>query len=171
MCSFSITFSFMRWMVSSGTWIHCRADYHAPGYGGLYFMDDANVPSLLSLPYLGFLEVDHPAYVATRQSLLSRQNPYYAAGKNFSGVRWASNTFKCCILVWLQNSSGPHVDAWNPWFAWVVFVKCRFWYFLEGPCLRYLRFSVLTMMRRFWTLSTWLSTWVQLFHGQINGWL
>ncbi|KAA1466122.1 hypothetical protein DENSPDRAFT_830869 [Dentipellis sp. KUC8613] len=71
--------------------------YETNGYGGRYVMDDANVPSLLALPYLGFLEKTHPAYVATRKILLSRQNPYYAAGNNFSGI------------------GGPHVDAWNPW--------------------------------------------------------
>ncbi|KAI0771853.1 Six-hairpin glycosidase-like protein [Trametes elegans] len=71
--------------------------YEINGFGGRYVMDDANVPSLLSLPYLGFLEKTHPAYVATRKLLLSRKNPYYSAGKNFSGV------------------GGPHVDAWNPW--------------------------------------------------------
>jgi meiotically up-regulated gene 157 (Mug157) protein len=42
--------------------------------------------SLLSLPYLGFLDKSHPAYVATRKVLLSRGNPYFAAGKNFSGA-------------------------------------------------------------------------------------
>ncbi|KAI0829436.1 Six-hairpin glycosidase-like protein [Trametes gibbosa] len=71
--------------------------YETNGFGGRYVMDDANVPSLLSLPYLGFLEKTHPAYVATRKQLLSRKNPYYAAGKTFSGI------------------GGPHVDAWNPW--------------------------------------------------------
>ncbi|KAF8826554.1 hypothetical protein HHX47_DHR5000446 [Lentinula edodes] len=60
--------------------------YETNGYGGRYVMDDANVPSLLSLPYLGFLEKDNPSYVATRQLLLSRRNPYYAAGQNFSGI-------------------------------------------------------------------------------------
>lgn len=60
-------------------------------------MDDANVPSLLSLPYLGFLAKDDPAYLATKQVVLSRANPYFAAGANFSGV------------------GGPHVDAWHPW--------------------------------------------------------
>ncbi|KAI0068999.1 hypothetical protein BV25DRAFT_1792433 [Artomyces pyxidatus] len=71
--------------------------YETNGYGGRYVMDDANVPSLLSLPYLGFLAKDHPTYVATRKVLLSRLNPYYAAGKSFGGV------------------GGPHVDAWHPW--------------------------------------------------------
>ncbi|KAJ3514566.1 hypothetical protein NLJ89_g2306 [Agrocybe chaxingu] len=67
------------------------------GLGSRYIMDDANVPSLLSLPYLGFLDKHHPAYVATRKLLLSRKNPYYAAGKTFNGV------------------GGPHVDPWHPW--------------------------------------------------------
>ncbi|KAI0049554.1 glycoside hydrolase family 125 protein [Auriscalpium vulgare] len=71
--------------------------YEINGYGGRYVMDDANVPSLLSLPYLGFLEKDHPAYLATRKLLLSRGNPYYSAGKTFGGI------------------GGPHIDAWNPW--------------------------------------------------------
>ncbi|OBZ76201.1 hypothetical protein A0H81_03588 [Grifola frondosa] len=71
--------------------------YETNGFGGRYVMDDANVPSLLSLPYLGFLNKSHPAYVATRKVLLSRKNPYFVAGKNFSGI------------------GGPHVDAWNPW--------------------------------------------------------
>ncbi|KAJ6587334.1 Six-hairpin glycosidase-like protein [Mycena sp. CBHHK59/15] len=71
--------------------------YETNGFGGRYVMDDANVPSLLSLPYLGFLDKHHPAYVATRQLLLSRGNPYFAAGRNFSGA------------------GGPHVDAWHPW--------------------------------------------------------
>jgi hypothetical protein len=71
--------------------------YETNGLGSRYVMDDANVPSLLSLPYLGFLDKQHPTYIATRNLLLSRGNPYYAAGKTFNGV------------------GGPHVDAWNPW--------------------------------------------------------
>jgi meiotically up-regulated gene 157 (Mug157) protein len=42
--------------------------------------------SLLSLPYLGFLGKDDETYVATRKLLLSGRNPYFAAGKNISGV-------------------------------------------------------------------------------------
>ncbi|PBL02043.1 hypothetical protein ARMGADRAFT_1005480 [Armillaria gallica] len=71
--------------------------YETNGYGARYIMDDANVPSLLSLPYLGFLRKDDPAYVATRQLLLSSKNPYFAAGKRFNGI------------------GGPHVDPWHPW--------------------------------------------------------
>ena len=42
--------------------------------------------SLLSLPYLDFLDKKHPAYVATKKLLMSRKNPYFASGKNFTGV-------------------------------------------------------------------------------------
>lgn len=81
--------------------------YETNGFGGRYVMDDANVPvglpsplsalidsnsraqSLLSLPYLGFLEKTHPAYVATRKLLLSKGNPYFAQGANFSGTGYA----------------------------------------------------------------------------------
>lgn len=31
--------------------------YEVDGFGSAYFMDDANIPSLLSLPYLGFCRV------------------------------------------------------------------------------------------------------------------
>ncbi|KAF5369901.1 hypothetical protein D9758_001236 [Tetrapyrgos nigripes] len=71
--------------------------YETNGFGARYVMDDANVPSLLSLPYLGFLDKNDEAFVKTRDLLLSGRNPYFAAGKNFSGV------------------GGPHVDAWHPW--------------------------------------------------------
>ncbi|KAF9221854.1 hypothetical protein BS17DRAFT_796694 [Gyrodon lividus] len=71
--------------------------YETNGLGSRYMMDDANVPSLLSLPYLGFLDKNDTAYVKTKKILMSRQNPYYAKGQNFSGI------------------GGPHIDAWNPW--------------------------------------------------------
>ncbi|KZT59039.1 glycoside hydrolase family 125 protein [Calocera cornea HHB12733] len=60
--------------------------YETNGLGAVYLMDDANVPSLLALPYLGFLDKSDVTYVATRQRLLSRQNPYYAAGQTFLGI-------------------------------------------------------------------------------------
>ena len=60
--------------------------YETNGYGGQYIMDDANVPSLLSLPYLGFLARDDETYVQTKAMLLSRANPYYAEGPGFSGI-------------------------------------------------------------------------------------
>ncbi|BBF79956.1 glycoside hydrolase family 125 protein [Asticcacaulis excentricus] len=60
--------------------------YEVDGFGNGLFMDDANVPSLLSLPYLGACRIDDPLYQRTRRAVLSRRNPYYFEGKVLSGV-------------------------------------------------------------------------------------
>merc|ERR1712232_24855 len=54
--------------------------YEVDGFGSNYKMDDANVPSLLSLPYLGYLEKSDPVYQATRKLVLSQSNPFYFEG-------------------------------------------------------------------------------------------
>ena len=38
-------------------------------------MDDANVPSLLAMPYMGYCSVRGPAYQATRAFILSAKTP------------------------------------------------------------------------------------------------
>lgn len=60
--------------------------YEVDGYGSQLFMDDANVPSLLSLPYLGCLEGKRNIYQNTRKFILSKDNPWYFSGKVLSGV-------------------------------------------------------------------------------------
>ncbi len=60
--------------------------YETDGYGNYALMDDANVPSLLSMPYLGFCAPDDPIYRNTRAFILSPANPYYAAGKFAKGI-------------------------------------------------------------------------------------
>ncbi len=60
--------------------------YETDGFGNYNLMDDANSPSLLSMPYLGFCEKDDPLYQNTRKFILSRDNPYYSAGKYAGGV-------------------------------------------------------------------------------------
>ena len=50
------------------------------------FMDDANVPSLLSLPYLGCCRADDIVYKDTRKFLLSNNNPYFFKGKEAEGI-------------------------------------------------------------------------------------
>jgi len=60
--------------------------YEVDGFGNALLMDDANIPSLLSLPFLNFCSVDHPVYQNTRGFVLSRDNPYYYQGRALSGV-------------------------------------------------------------------------------------
>ncbi|UCC82151.1 MAG: glycoside hydrolase family 125 protein [Gemmatimonadota bacterium] len=60
--------------------------YEVDGFGNALFMDDANVPSLLALPYLGAASISDTAYQATRQFVLSSDNPYFFSGSAAEGV-------------------------------------------------------------------------------------
>ena len=60
--------------------------YETDGLGNYNLMDDANVPSLLSLPYLNWCTLDDPVYKNTRRFVLSKNNPYYFSGKFASGI-------------------------------------------------------------------------------------
>ena len=60
--------------------------YETDGFGNYNLMDDANVPSLLALPYLGICAKDDPLYLRTRQFVLSKENPYYYSGSCAAGV-------------------------------------------------------------------------------------
>lgn len=60
--------------------------YETDGYGNYNLMDDANVPSLLSIPYLGYCSIDDEVYQNTRRFILSKQNPYYYEGKVAKGI-------------------------------------------------------------------------------------
>ncbi len=56
------------------------------GNGNYFCYDDANVPSLLSAPYLGYCRADDEIYKNTREFILSKNNPYYYEGKYARGV-------------------------------------------------------------------------------------
>ncbi len=60
--------------------------YEVDGFGNRLHMDDANVPSLLSLPYLGVCRRDDPLYRRTRAFVLSDANPYFFRGEAGKGV-------------------------------------------------------------------------------------
>lgn len=60
--------------------------YEVDGFGSSCLMDDPNVPSLLSLPYLGYCRADDAVYMATRAFILSADNPFFASGKAASGM-------------------------------------------------------------------------------------
>ena len=60
--------------------------YEVDGLGDFYCIDDGNIPSLLSLPYLGALKLDDRIYQHTRRFVLSESNPYFSKGIAASGV-------------------------------------------------------------------------------------
>lgn len=60
--------------------------YETDGMGNYNLMDDANVPSLLSIPYLGYCDANNEIYRNTRNFVLSSENPYYYCGKAARGV-------------------------------------------------------------------------------------
>lgn len=72
--------------------------FEVDGYGSSVMMDDANVPSLLALPLLGFVDKDDKTYQNTRKMILEQAgNPYYLVGKVFSGI------------------GGPHIGPQHAW--------------------------------------------------------
>jgi meiotically up-regulated gene 157 (Mug157) protein len=60
--------------------------YEINGYGSFNLMDDANVPSLLALPYLNALKNNDPIYLNTRKHILSNNNPFFFKGKVAEGI-------------------------------------------------------------------------------------
>ena len=59
--------------------------YEVDGFGNKLYMDDANVPSLMSLAYLGAHEPTDELYLNTRKFLLSENNPYFLIGEFAEG--------------------------------------------------------------------------------------
>ncbi len=60
--------------------------YEVDGLGGRLFMDDANMPSLLSLPLTSDVAGDDPLYLETRRRVLSPENPFYYQGTAARGI-------------------------------------------------------------------------------------
>lgn len=60
--------------------------YEVDGFGNHTFMDDANVPSLLALPYLESVPSDSVIYQNTRRLVWSEDNPYFIKGKVAEGI-------------------------------------------------------------------------------------
>ncbi len=71
--------------------------FEIDGFGSRMLMDDANVPSLLSLPYLDAIDAKDPVYQNTRKFVWSLDNPFFFKGKAAEGI------------------GGPHVDMDMIW--------------------------------------------------------
>jgi hypothetical protein len=76
--------------------------FEVDAWGNFYCTDDGNIPSLLSLPYLGAVKREDRIYQATRRLLLSADNPYWCIGKVAEGL------------------GGPHVGVDMIWPLGVV---------------------------------------------------
>ena len=71
--------------------------FEVDGFGNQLIMDDANVPSLLAMPYLDDVDINDPIYQNTRRFVWSEDNPYFFRGKAGEGI------------------GGPHVGLDMPW--------------------------------------------------------
>ncbi|MES2652797.1 MAG: glycoside hydrolase family 125 protein [Bacteroidota bacterium] len=71
--------------------------FEVNGFGSYNLMDDANVPSLLSMPYLGAVDAKDPIYINTRNYVWSTENPFFFKGTAAEGI------------------GGPHVGADMIW--------------------------------------------------------
>ena len=73
--------------------------YEIDGYGSAIIMDDANLPSLLSLPLLGFLDAANTVYRNTRRMILEKEgNPYYLQGRSIQGIGGPHSKYhKTCL--------------------------------------------------------------------------
>ena len=60
--------------------------FEVDGFGSLHLMDDANVPSLLAMPYLGDVDRGDPIYENTRRFVWSTENPYFWRGVAGEGI-------------------------------------------------------------------------------------
>ena len=60
--------------------------FEVDGFGSQFLMDDANVPSLLAMSYLGDVPADDPIYMNTRKFVWSEANPYFHRGPAGEGI-------------------------------------------------------------------------------------
>lgn len=93
--------------ITAGVWEHGVVQhkqygkvfaFEVDGFGSSILMDDANLPSLLALPLLGFVKNDDEVYRNTRKMILEKNgNPYYLKGDGFHGI------------------GGPHIGLQHAW--------------------------------------------------------
>lgn len=60
--------------------------FEIDGFGSAYLCDDANVPNLLGLPYLGGTDRNDPVYRNTRKFVWSEGNPFFFRGAAAEGI-------------------------------------------------------------------------------------
>jgi meiotically up-regulated gene 157 (Mug157) protein len=94
--------------------------YEVNGFGSFNLMDDANVPSLMSLPYLNAVSKTDPVYQNTRKLLLSEYNPFFFKGKAAEGIGGPHAGINmiwplAIIIRGLTSSSDPEIRSCVQW--------------------------------------------------------
>lgn len=84
--------------------------YEIDGYGGRLYQDDANRPSLLSMPLDGFLDMKDEIYLNTRRMILNSQNnAYFLKGSQLRGIGSphtpTRNIWPMSLLVQMMTSN------------------------------------------------------------------
>lgn len=74
--------------------------YEIDGYGSVNLMDDANVPSLLAMPYLGDIDINDPIYQNTRRFVWSSDNPYFFKGSAGEGIGGPHVSHVSLNMIW-----------------------------------------------------------------------
>ena len=74
--------------------------YEIDGFGGVLLMDDANVPGLLSLPYLDCVSADDEIYQNTRKFVWSEDNPYFFKGTAGEGIGGPHVSHVGLSMIW-----------------------------------------------------------------------
>jgi meiotically up-regulated gene 157 (Mug157) protein len=96
--------------------------FEIDGFGNRLLMDDANVPSLLALPYLGCVAAGDAVYLNTRKFVWSADNPYFFSGKAGEGI------------------GGPHIGYDMIWHMSIILKAMTAANDAEiGDCIRMLR--------------------------------
>lgn len=60
--------------------------FEVDGFGNALMMDDANIPSLLAMPYLGDVSFKDRIWKRTRKFVLSEENPFFFKGTAAEGI-------------------------------------------------------------------------------------
>ena len=74
--------------------------FEVDGFGGVNLMDDANVPSLLAMPYLGDMDANDPIYQNTRRFVWSEDNPYFFKGTAGEGIGGPHVSHVSLNMIW-----------------------------------------------------------------------
>lgn len=106
----AIQFEVLAQEIDDAIWHHGTVDhpkygkifaYETDGFGNHNLMDDPNIPSLLSLPYMKYISSENEVYQNTKRFILSEDNRFYAKGL-------------------YEGMSSPHVDPDYIWHLGIL---------------------------------------------------